>query len=92
MRVHSRALLNLNSKFVYGLRVCARWMCLPLFAALAVSPAVGQTRGEVAITVDDLPVHGDLPANTTRAEIARMNAAAREDGVSLVYPRIEPLM
>ena len=27
-----------------------------------------------------------------RAEIARMNAAAREDGVSLVYPRIEPLM
>ena len=71
MRVHSRALLNLNSKFVYGLRVCARWMCLPLFAALAVSPAVGQTRGEVAITVDDLPVHGDLPANTTRAEIAK---------------------
>jgi peptidoglycan/xylan/chitin deacetylase (PgdA/CDA1 family) len=46
-------------------------MCLPLFAALAVSPAVGQTRGEVAITVDDLPVHGDLPANTTRAEIAK---------------------
>jgi uncharacterized protein (DUF488 family) len=29
---------------------------------------------------------------TSRAETARMNAAAREDGVSLVYPRIEPLI
>ncbi len=28
--------------------------------------------------------------DTARVEVASMNAAAREDGVSLVYPRIEP--
>jgi peptidoglycan-N-acetylglucosamine deacetylase len=38
---------------------------------LTISSAAGQQRAEVAITVDDLPVHGDLPSNTTRAEIAK---------------------
>ena len=51
-----------------------------------ISPAVGQTRAEVAITVDDLPVHGDLPANMTRAEIARkMIEAFKAKGVPGVY-------
>jgi peptidoglycan/xylan/chitin deacetylase (PgdA/CDA1 family) len=51
-----------------------------------ISPAVGQTRAEVAITVDDLPVHGDLPANMTRAEIARkMIEGFKAKGVPGVY-------
>jgi peptidoglycan/xylan/chitin deacetylase (PgdA/CDA1 family) len=58
-------------KFVDGLRGFARWLCVSLFTALTVSGAAGQQRAKVAITVDDLPVHGDLPANTTRAEIAK---------------------
>lgn len=59
---------------------------MSLFAALVISPAVGQRRLEMAITVDDLPVHGDLPSNTTRAEIARkMIEAFKAKGVPGVY-------
>jgi peptidoglycan/xylan/chitin deacetylase (PgdA/CDA1 family) len=36
-----------------------------------VSSASAQKRAEVAFTVDDLPVHGDLPSTTTRSEIAK---------------------
>jgi peptidoglycan/xylan/chitin deacetylase (PgdA/CDA1 family) len=40
----------------------------------------------MAITVDDLPVHGDLPANTTRAEIAKkMIETFKAKGVPGVY-------
>jgi peptidoglycan/xylan/chitin deacetylase (PgdA/CDA1 family) len=47
---------------------------------------MGQQRAEVAITVDDLPVHGDLPAGMTRAEIAtKMIEAFRVKGVPGVY-------
>lgn len=68
------------------LRIFARWLRLPFLAALAISSAAGQQRAEVAITVDDLPVHGDLPANTTRAEIARkMIEAFKAKGVPGVY-------
>jgi peptidoglycan/xylan/chitin deacetylase (PgdA/CDA1 family) len=57
-----------------------------LFAALAISPSVGQQRAEVAITVDDLPVHGDLPIGMTRAEIAKkMIEAFKAKGVPGVY-------
>jgi peptidoglycan/xylan/chitin deacetylase (PgdA/CDA1 family) len=53
---------------------------------LAVSGVPGEPRLEVAITVDDLPVHGDLPLNTTRAEIAkRMIEAFKRKGVPGVY-------
>lgn len=61
-------------------------LCLVLFAWSVVSYASGQQRLEMAITVDDLPVHGDLPANTTRAEIAkRMIEAFKAKGVPGVY-------
>jgi peptidoglycan/xylan/chitin deacetylase (PgdA/CDA1 family) len=61
-------------------------LCLPLFIALAISSAAGQQRAEVAITVDDLPVHGDLPAGMTRAEIAKkMIEAFKAKGVPGVY-------
>jgi peptidoglycan/xylan/chitin deacetylase (PgdA/CDA1 family) len=57
-----------------------------LFAALVISPSVGQQRAEVAITVDDLPVHGDLPIGMTRAEIAKkMIEAFKAKGVPGVY-------
>jgi peptidoglycan/xylan/chitin deacetylase (PgdA/CDA1 family) len=73
-------------KFVGGLRVFARWLCAPLFIALAISSAAAQQRAQVAITVDDLPVHGDLPSNTTRAEIAKkMIEAFKAKGVPGVY-------
>jgi peptidoglycan/xylan/chitin deacetylase (PgdA/CDA1 family) len=42
-----------------------------LLISFAISSVSGQQRAEVAITVDDLPVHGDLPAGMTRAEIAK---------------------
>src|SRR5271168_1608518 len=57
-------------KFMGGLRVFARWLCATLFIALAISATAAQQRVQVAITVDDLPVHGDLPSTMTRAEIA----------------------
>lgn len=61
-------------------------LCLILFAWSVVSYASGQQRLEMAITVDDLPVHGDLPANTTRAEIAKkMIEAFKAKGVPGVY-------
>ena len=61
-------------------------LCLVLFAWSVVSYASGQQRLGMAITVDDLPVHGDLPANTTRAEIAKkMIEAFKEKGVPGVY-------
>jgi peptidoglycan-N-acetylglucosamine deacetylase len=73
-------------KFVGGLRVFARWLCVPSFIALAISSAAAQQRAQVAITVDDLPVHGDLPSNTTRAEIAKkMIEAFKAKGVPGVY-------
>lgn len=61
-------------------------LCLVFFAWRVVSYASGQQRLEMAITVDDLPVHGDLPANTTRAEIAKkMIEAFKAKGVPGVY-------
>ena len=61
-------------------------LCLVLFAWSVVSYASGQPRLEMAITVDDLPVHGDLPSNTTRAEIAKkMIGAFNAKGVPGVY-------
>jgi peptidoglycan/xylan/chitin deacetylase (PgdA/CDA1 family) len=62
------------------------WLCLVLFAWRVVSYASGQQRLGMAITVDDLPVHGDLPANTTRAEIAKkMIETFKAKGVPGVY-------
>ncbi len=61
-------------------------LCLVFFAWSVVSYASGQQRLEMAITVDDLPVHGDLPSNATRAEIAKkMIEAFKAKGVPDVY-------
>jgi peptidoglycan-N-acetylglucosamine deacetylase len=79
-------LINRKFNFGGGLRVFERWLCLPLFISCVISTASGQQRLEVAITVDDLPVHGDLPSNTTRAEIAKkMIDAFKAKGVPDVY-------
>ncbi len=57
-----------------------------MLTLLAVSSAAAQHRAQVAITVDDLPVHGDLPSTTTRAEIAKkMIEAFKAKGVPGVY-------
>jgi peptidoglycan/xylan/chitin deacetylase (PgdA/CDA1 family) len=61
-------------------------MGLPLFVLCVISGASAQQRLEMAITVDDLPVHGDLPSNMTRAEIAKkMIEAFKAKGVPGVY-------
>ncbi|MGB8475494.1 MAG: polysaccharide deacetylase family protein [Candidatus Acidiferrum sp.] len=56
-----------------------------LFCLLAV-PARAQQHGEIAITVDDLPTHGEMPPGMTRSEIAtNMIAAFKAEGVPPVY-------
>jgi peptidoglycan-N-acetylglucosamine deacetylase len=71
---------------VSRLRVLARYLGLSLFASCVVSTTSAQQRLEVAITVDDLPVHGDLPSTMTRAEIAKkMIEAFKAKGVPGVY-------
>ena len=60
-----------NPRFAGTLGVLAGSLCFSVSALCLVSSAGGQQRPQVAITVDDLPVHGDLPSTTTRSEIAR---------------------
>jgi peptidoglycan-N-acetylglucosamine deacetylase len=43
----------------------------PAIPAVATGPRVAGIGGRVALTFDDLPVHGALPPATTRADIAR---------------------
>jgi peptidoglycan-N-acetylglucosamine deacetylase len=64
----------------------ARWWNLALFICLLAGPANAQHRGEIAITVDDLPTHGNMPPGMTRSEIAKnMIAALKAKGVPPVY-------
>ena len=51
-----------------------KWVAWPLIWLLVCAgPAFGAT--EMAITVDDLPAHGALPAGTTRLAIAELMIA-----------------
>lgn len=62
-----------------------RWFYLPILISLAASSAAQQS-AKVAITVDDLPMHGDLPSTMTRSEIAKkMIEAFKAKGVPGVY-------
>jgi peptidoglycan/xylan/chitin deacetylase (PgdA/CDA1 family) len=73
-------------KFVGGLRVFARFLGLSLFISFEISSAAAQQRAQVAITVDDLPVHGDLPSTMTRSEITKKFIEAfKAKGVPGVY-------
>jgi peptidoglycan-N-acetylglucosamine deacetylase len=64
----------------------ARWWNHALLICLLAGSANAQNRGEVAITVDDLPTHGNLPPGMTRSEIAKnMVAAFKAAGVPPVY-------
>jgi peptidoglycan/xylan/chitin deacetylase (PgdA/CDA1 family) len=48
--------------------------------------AEARQHGEIAITVDDLPTHGNMPPGVTRSEIARnIIAALKAKGVPPVY-------
>ena len=68
------------------LRVATRSLYSFLFVLLAACAVSAQQRAEVAITVDDLPMHGDLPSNTTRMEIAkRFIEVFKAKGVPGVY-------
>jgi peptidoglycan/xylan/chitin deacetylase (PgdA/CDA1 family) len=59
---------------------------LTIIISSTIPSAAGQQRAEVAVTVDDLPVHGDLPSTTTRSEIAKkMIEAFKAKGVPGVY-------
>jgi peptidoglycan/xylan/chitin deacetylase (PgdA/CDA1 family) len=48
-----------------------RALSLILFAAVAAAAAAPAARTKVALTFDDLPVHGPLPPGTTRSDVAR---------------------
>jgi peptidoglycan/xylan/chitin deacetylase (PgdA/CDA1 family) len=64
-----------------------RWFWLGLFvASLPGFALVQKAQQEVAITVDDLPQHGDLPPGITRSDIAKsMIATFKVKGVPEVY-------
>jgi peptidoglycan-N-acetylglucosamine deacetylase len=70
-------------------RLVVRWswfLFLLLFALSASTARAQKPQLEVAITVDDLPQHGDLPPGMTRSDIARsMIATFRAKGVPEVY-------
>ncbi|HTQ62270.1 MAG TPA: polysaccharide deacetylase family protein [Candidatus Solibacter sp.] len=64
----------------------ARWLHLVLSICLPPLAAQAQQRGQIAITVDDLPTHGLMPPGMTRSEIARnMIAAFKAKGIGPVY-------
>jgi peptidoglycan/xylan/chitin deacetylase (PgdA/CDA1 family) len=57
-----------------------------LFALQALASAPSTRAQQVAITFDDLPSHGPLPAGTTREDVTRkILAAFKEAGVPEVY-------
>ncbi|HEX5182761.1 MAG TPA: polysaccharide deacetylase family protein [Allosphingosinicella sp.] len=54
--------------------------------ALLTCPAFAAPAPEIAITVDDMPAHGPLPAGETRVGVAeRMIAALKDEGLTGVY-------
>jgi peptidoglycan/xylan/chitin deacetylase (PgdA/CDA1 family) len=66
--------------------VPTRWLTLAFFVFALASPTPAQQRVEVAITVDDLPAHGDMPSGVTRAKIAQsMTETFKAKGVPSVY-------
>lgn len=68
-----------------GTRIVAL-LCVGASIWFAANAAPAQQHEEVAITVDDLPVHGDLPPGVTRLEIAKsILATFKAKGVPEVY-------
>jgi peptidoglycan/xylan/chitin deacetylase (PgdA/CDA1 family) len=73
--------MNIN-RFAYF--ACA--LSLALLACVFVWPSPAQERAQVAITVDDLPSHGDLPSPMKRSDVAKsMIATFKAKGVPAVY-------
>src|SRR3712207_2374363 len=70
-------------------RLRARLLCcaaLSLAGCATAARAPRPTAPQLAITMDDLPVHGTLPPGETRASVAeRILAAFRAAGVPEVY-------
>ena len=63
-----------------------RCLRLALLICLLAAPARAQQHGEIAITVDDLPTHGEMPFGMTRTDIAKnMIAAFKAEGVPPIY-------
>jgi peptidoglycan/xylan/chitin deacetylase (PgdA/CDA1 family) len=61
-------------------------LCIGGSICFLASRVFAQQREEVAITIDDLPVHGDLPPGLTRLDIAKsMIATLKAKGVPSVY-------
>jgi peptidoglycan/xylan/chitin deacetylase (PgdA/CDA1 family) len=67
------------------MRTFARFILASL-AVLAAAPAIAARPPEIAFTIDDLPVHGPLPAGETRLSTAmKMIAALKGAGLKGVY-------
>ena len=68
-------------------RPAVRWSLFVFLFCFSANTALGQKPSlEVAITVDDLPQHGDLPPGVTRSDIAKSFIATfKAKGVPEVY-------
>ncbi|HME11516.1 MAG TPA: polysaccharide deacetylase family protein [Candidatus Acidoferrum sp.] len=67
-------------------RCALRWLCLALVFCFSSRLTAAQKQHDVAITVDDLPAHGDLPSGLTRTDVAKsMVATFKAKGVPGVY-------
>jgi peptidoglycan/xylan/chitin deacetylase (PgdA/CDA1 family) len=66
--------------------IFTRWLSLALLVCFPIWPAAAKQRAEIAITIDDLPSHGDLPSGMTRLDVAKsMIATFKAKGVPEVY-------
>jgi peptidoglycan-N-acetylglucosamine deacetylase len=75
-----------NFKFVAGFGFLVRSLCLAVLVCVSAWGAAAQQRAEVAVTVDDLPSHGDLPSTMKRSDVAKsMIATFKAKGVPGVY-------
>jgi peptidoglycan/xylan/chitin deacetylase (PgdA/CDA1 family) len=73
--------MNINR---FACFVCA--LSFGLLVCVFVWPSPAQERAQVAITVDDLPSHGDLPSTMKRSDVAKsMIATFKAKGVPAVY-------
>lgn len=69
-----------------GFGFLVRGLCLPVLIFVSAWCAAAQGRAEVAVTVDDLPSHGDLPSTMNRSDVAKsMIATFKAKGVPGVY-------
>ncbi len=75
--------LTFASRYIKGPPLPVGWPALSSSSSLSATSSAASdsvTPGEVALTFDDLPVHGPLPPGLTREDVARSIIRALQDG------------